>query len=125
MEGRLSPFSRDRPANMLRAMADAEKKGFMGGSMKFGVGDEVSGAEEVKGLGLPLRVLVVADLLPRGAHNAGASAPEAAIRLDPQRFDDIFGKLRPRIAVEVPSVLADGRNARLDLSPTSMKSFRP
>jgi type VI secretion system ImpC/EvpB family protein len=47
------------------------------------------------------------------------------VRVDPQRFDDLFNRLRPRIAIEVPSVLAEGRNARVDLSPTSMKSFRP
>lgn len=97
----------------------------MGGSMKFGVGDEISGTAEVKGALLPLRFLVVADLLPRAPFNAGASAPESPLRIDPARFDDLFGKLRPRIAVEVPSVLAEGRNARVDLAPTSLKSFRP
>ncbi|MFO0757542.1 MAG: type VI secretion system contractile sheath large subunit [Byssovorax sp.] len=107
-------------------MAGGEtKKGWIGGSMKFGVGDQVTGAPEVKGTALPLRFLVVADLLPRSPFNAGASPPEGPIRIDPARFDDLFGKLRPRIAVEVPSVLAEGRNARVDLSPTSLKSFRP
>lgn len=93
--------------------------------MKFGVGDQVTGTEEVRGPLLPLRFLVVADLLPRSPHNAGASAPESALRVDPARFDDLFGKLRPRIAVEVPSVLAEGRSARVDLAPSSLKSFRP
>ena len=74
---------------------------------------------------LPLRVLVVADLLPRDEHNAGASAPELAVRVDPLAFDDLFGRLRPRLAIEVPSVLAEGRKVRVDLSPTSLKSFRP
>ncbi|MEO7328851.1 MAG: type VI secretion system contractile sheath large subunit [Minicystis sp.] len=93
--------------------------------MKFGVGDEVSGTKEMKGQLLPLRFLVVADLLPRAPYNAGASAPESPIRVDAARLDDLFGKLRPRIAVEVPSVLAEGRSVRVDLAPTSLKSFRP
>ena len=32
----------------------------------------------------------------RAPYNAGASAPEAPLRVDPPRFDDLFGKLRPR-----------------------------
>jgi type VI secretion system ImpC/EvpB family protein/type VI secretion system ImpB/VipA family protein len=106
-------------------MAGGEIKGMMGGSMKFGVGDELTPEEKERGPLLPLRLLVVTNLIPEGEYNAGASAPEGAIRVDTQRFDDLFAKLRPRVAVEVPSVLAEGRNARVDLSPTSMKSFRP
>jgi type VI secretion system protein ImpC len=102
-----------------------ETKGFMGGGMKFNVGDEPSGGVEAQGPILPLRLLLVADLVPRDEHNAGASAPEAALRIDPTRFDELFTKLRPRIAVEVPSVLAEGRPVRIDLAPTSLKSFRP
>ncbi|NUQ74148.1 MAG: type VI secretion system contractile sheath large subunit [Polyangiaceae bacterium] len=101
-----------------------ETKGFMGGSMKFNTGDEIGGAG-AEGPILPLRMLLVADLVPRDEHNAGASAPEAAIRIDPARFEELFTKLRPRIAVEVPSVLAEGKPVRVDLAPTSLKSFRP
>ncbi len=104
----------------------SETKGFMGGSMKFNTGTEEGrmGVAE-QGSVLPLRVLVVAELVPRNEFNAGASAPETAIRVDAAQFDDLFGKLRPRIAVEVPSVLAEGKPVRVDLSPTSLKSFRP
>jgi type VI secretion system protein ImpC len=109
---------------MLAAMA-GETKGTMGGSMQFGVADELSAEERDRGPLLPLRVLVVTDLVPRSPYNAGASAPEGAIRVDPSRFDDLFGRLRPRLAVEVPSVLDEGRPARVDLSPTGLKSFRP
>jgi type VI secretion system ImpC/EvpB family protein/type VI secretion system ImpB/VipA family protein len=109
---------------MLGAMA-GEIKGTLGGSMKFGVSDELAAEERDRGPLLPLRVLVVTDLVPRSPHNAGASAPEGAIRVDPARFDDLFARLRPRLAVEVPSVLDEGRPARVDLSPTSLKSFRP
>lgn len=110
---------------MLLAMAGGETKGWMGGSMKFGVSEELSPDERERGPLLPLRLLVVTELIPRAPHNAGASAPEGVTRVDPARFDDLFGKLRPRIAIEVPSVLHDGRATRVDLSPTSMKSFRP
>lgn len=106
-------------------MAGREIKGMMGGSMKFGVGDELAPEEKERGPLLPLRILVVTNLIPDGEYNAGASAPEGALRVDPQRFDDLFNRLRPRIAIEVPSVLAEGRYARVDLSPTSLKSFRP
>src|SRR5512132_351390 len=110
---------------MLLAMAAGETKGWMGGSMKFGVSDELSPEERERGPLLPLRLLVVTELVPRAPHNAGASAPEGVIRVDLSRFDDLFGKLRPRVAIEVPSVLHEGRPTRVDLSPTSMKSFRP
>ncbi|MDI1476155.1 type VI secretion system contractile sheath large subunit [Polyangium sp. y55x31] len=104
----------------------AETKGFMKGGMNFNVGDEApEQLEQTEGPLLPLRVLVVADLLPRDEHNAGASAPELAVRVDPLAFDDLFTRLRPRIAIEVPSVLAEGNRARVDLAPTSLKSFRP
>jgi type VI secretion system ImpC/EvpB family protein/type VI secretion system ImpB/VipA family protein len=106
-------------------MAASEIKGMMGGSMKFGVGDELSADEKERGPLLPLRLLVVTNLVPEGAYNAGASAPEGALRVDPARFDDLFNRLRPRVAIEVPSVLNEGRNTRVDLSPTSLKSFRP
>jgi type VI secretion system protein ImpC len=103
----------------------AEKpKGWMGGNMSFNVSDAESNVEE-KGPILPLRVLVVADLAPGDEHNAGASPPEGAVRVDPTAFDDLFVRIRPRIAVEVPSVLAEGRAVRVDLAPTSFKSFRP
>lgn len=114
---------------MLLAMAGGETKGWMGGSMKFGVSDDVDHAggtdERERGPLLPLRLLVVTELVPRAPHNAGASAPEGVVRVDLSRFDDLFGKLRPRVAIEVPSVLHEGRATRVDLSPTSMKSFRP
>ncbi len=97
----------------------------MGGSMKFGVGDDLTPEERERGPLLPLRLLVVTDLVPRAPYNAGASAPEGVVHVDPARFDDLFTRLRPRIAVEVPSVLAGGKETRVDLSPTSLKSFRP
>src|SRR5262245_18267145 len=106
-------------------MAGSEIKGMMGGSMKFGVGDELTAEEKERGPLLPLRLLVVTHLVPHGEYNAGASAPEGVVRVDPQRFDDLFNRLRPRLTLEVPSVLAEGRVARFDLSPTSLKSFRP
>jgi type VI secretion system ImpC/EvpB family protein/type VI secretion system ImpB/VipA family protein len=106
-------------------MAGGDQKGFLTGGMKFGVGDDASDPAEARGPLLPLRVLVVSDLVPRDAHNAGASAPEGILRVDPSRFDELFGKLRPRVVIDVPSVLAEGRNVRVDLSPVSLKSFRP
>ena len=110
---------------MLVSMAGGETKGWMGGSMKFGVSDELGPDEKERGPLLPLRLLVVTELIARAPYNAGASAPESALRLDPARFDDLFGKLRTRAAIEVPSVLHEGRVTRIDFSPTSMKSFRP
>ncbi|MBW2526408.1 MAG: type VI secretion system contractile sheath large subunit [Deltaproteobacteria bacterium] len=74
---------------------------------------------------LPLRAILVADLLPRGEFNAGANAPEQAIRIDPTHLEGLFEKLRPRLAIEVESVLQEGAKVRIDLSPTSMGSFRP
>ncbi|EYF03380.1 type VI secretion system contractile sheath domain-containing protein [Chondromyces apiculatus] len=100
-----------------------ETKGFLTGQMKFNVSDEVGKGTEAPLL--PLRLIVVADLVPRDPHNAGASPPGSAIRIDPSRFDALFTTLRPRVAIEVPSVLADGRSVRVDLAPTSLKSFRP
>ncbi|AUX44629.1 hypothetical protein SOCE26_060950 [Sorangium cellulosum] len=98
-------------------------KGVLGEKFGLNVGDDAGPAE--RGPLLPLRVLVVADLVPRDPHNAGASPPAGSIRVDASRFDHLFTQLRPRIAIDVPSVLAGGRPARVDLSPASLKSFRP
>ena len=57
-------------------MAGSDTKGFFGGSMKFNVGEDVDASAGAALL--PLRMLVVADLVPRDAHNAGASAPAEA-----------------------------------------------
>ena len=103
-------------------MAEA-KKGWIKGNMSFQVGEEPD--VEERGPLLPLRILVVADLTPSDDHNAGASAPEGVTRLDPTAFDDLFTRIRPRVSVEVPSVLAEGRVARIELAPTSFRSFRP
>lgn len=105
-------------------MAREETKGFLTGQMKFGVGDDVDEVAEAATL-LPLRVLLLADLVPGDEWNAGASAPPSAIRVTSAELDGLFAKLRPRIALEVPSVVDDGRIVRVDLSPTSLKSFRP
>ncbi len=101
-----------------------ETKGFMKSGMSFNVGEDMP-AEQTEGPVLPLRMLVVTDLLPRDEYNAGANAPDLAIRVDPLAFDDLFTRLRPRIALDVPSVLHEGRNTRLDIPLTSLKSFRP
>jgi type VI secretion system protein ImpC len=105
-------------------MAREETKGFLTGQMKFGVGDDVDEVGEAATL-LPLRVLVLADLVPGDDWNAGASAPPTAIRVTSAELDGLFAKLRPRIALEVPSLVDDGRMVRVDLSPSSLKSFRP
>lgn len=103
----------------------AETKGFLGGSMKFNTGEEAGPKEKSEGPLLPLRVLVITDLVPSDEHNAGASAPEGPVVVDPKSFDDLFAKLRLRLAIEVPSVLRGGGVERVELAPTGMKSFRP
>lgn len=102
----------------------AGEKGFLVGGMKFGVGDDLP-AEVSDGPLLPLRLLVVADLCPRDEFNAGASAPERPWRIDPSDPDGLFEKFRPRLSIEVPSVLAEGRVEKIDFAPKSLKSFRP
>lgn len=99
------------------------KKGFIKGSLSFNVGEEPS--VEERGPILPLRIIVVANLAPRDEYNAGASAPEGALRLDPPHFDELFNRIRPRAMIEVPSVLAEGRMARVEVNLTSFKSLRP
>jgi len=74
---------------------------------------------------LPLRAVVVADLTARGAYNAGANPPPEPIAVRNGELDELFGRLAPRLAIEVESVLEDGKRVRVDLSPTSIKSFRP
>jgi type VI secretion system protein ImpC len=104
-------------------MAD---KGFLGGSMKFQVNeDDDSPAEVSEGPILPLRILVVAALTPTADANAGASAPERPVRLDPAEPAAIFTKVRPRIGIEVPNVLFGGQPTKVELAPSGLKSFRP
>lgn len=74
---------------------------------------------------LPLRVVAVTDLVPRAEHNAGANAPERPLRVDPSAFDELFAQLQPKCALEVESVLSEGKKVRVDFAPRSMKDFRP
>ncbi|NUP10772.1 MAG: hypothetical protein HOW73_32410 [Polyangiaceae bacterium] len=101
------------------------EKGFMMGSMKFSKGDEDAPPEVPEGPLLPLRILVVTSVVPTDESNAGAAAPEHPVRVDLSDPNFVFSKIRPRLKIEVPSVLDKGRPIKLDLAPTSLKSFRP
>lgn len=101
------------------------EKGFMLGSMKFAKGDEEGPAEVQEGPLLPLRILVVTSVVPNDEHNAGAAAPDSPVRVDLADPGQLFAKLRPRLRIEVPSVLDGGRLTKIDLAPTGLKSFRP
>ncbi len=105
-----------------RPMAE---KGFMVSSMKFKKQDDDSPPEMAEGPLLPLRILVLTHLVPSDEANAGASAPETLVRVDLADPGGIFNKIRPRLSIEVPSVLDRGRPVKIDLSPTGLKSFRP
>lgn len=107
---------------MLRAMSE---KGFMGGSMKFGVGDGDGPAEQHEGPLLPLRLLIVTSLVPSDDSNGGASAPETPVRIDLSNPSAIFTKIRPRAVIEVPSVLDGGRPTKIEFAPKDLRSFRP
>jgi len=74
---------------------------------------------------LPLRVLLVADLVPRPDYNAGASAPDHALRIDSADLATAFKKLKPRLSLELESVLLEGGLTRIEIAPTGLKSFRP
>jgi type VI secretion system ImpC/EvpB family protein/type VI secretion system ImpB/VipA family protein len=124
-----------------------DDKGFTLGGISFGTGDDppmkpqvgppgaqvssdrsaaaTAGAPQEALAGLPLRVLVVADLLPSPSHNAGTNAPEDALALTVGDFDGLFKRLKPKLAMEVESVLRDGAKVRVDFEPSSLKSFRP
>ncbi len=95
------------------------------GSMKFAKGDEEGPAEVQEGPLLPLRILVVTSVVPNDEHNAGAAAPDSPVRVDLADPGQLFAKLRPRLRIEVPSVLDGGRLTKIDLAPTGLKSFRP
>ncbi|MBL8741388.1 MAG: type VI secretion system contractile sheath large subunit, partial [Myxococcales bacterium] len=101
------------------------EKGFMMGSMKFATGEDDGPAEVSEGPLLPFRILVLTSIVPSDEANAGASAPEHPVRIDLADPAALFAKIRPRLSIEVPSVLDGGRPTKLDLSPTSLKSFRP
>jgi predicted component of type VI protein secretion system len=103
-------------------MAD---KGFISGSMKFDVSDDEAALEQSEGPVLPMRLVVVTRLTPGADESLGATPPTAPIRLDPAEPEALFAKLRPRLSIEVPSVLDGGRMTRLEIAPTSLKSFRP
>ena len=127
------------------SQGDDDKKGFDLGGIAFGIGrgsataatgklepKSAAAASEVRdeplpevGPLMPLRAVVVADLLPLSEFNAGAGAPGQAVRVDPSEFDELFKRLRPRISIEVESVLVEGKLVRVEIAPTSMKSFRP
>jgi type VI secretion system ImpC/EvpB family protein/type VI secretion system ImpB/VipA family protein len=124
-----------------------EDKGFVVGGISFGfgpgagqvsAGDPAPGEKtpparkpqpgapiELSDALLPLRVVAVVDLVPRGEFNAGAHPPEVPVAVDPAEFDTLFRRLQPKVALEIESVLHDGNRVRVDFAPTSLKSFRP
>jgi type VI secretion system protein ImpC len=125
---------------------DDKLKGFIGGSTSFQVGgDEKKGASlggssggasakiSTKGPSgdpgeqplLPAKLLVIAEMIPRGSHNAGGAAPENPVRLDPQDFEEIFSAFRPVLAIEVPSVVHGGQPTRIDLRFDGLRALRP
>lgn len=103
-------------------MAD---KGFMGTSLKFSTSDDDSPPEVPEGPLLPLRILVATHLVPSDEHNAGAAAPDKPVRLDLSDPTGVYAKIRPRIALEIPSVLDRGAVRKIEIAPTGVKSFRP
>jgi type VI secretion system protein ImpC len=74
---------------------------------------------------LPLRVAVIANLMPSSEFNAGSHAPEHPVRVRHAEIDGLFETLKPRIAIKVESVVAEGARVRVDIPLNSMKSFRP
>lgn len=107
---------------MLPAMSE---KGFMGGSMKFAVGEGDGPAEVPEGPLLPLRLLLVTSLVPTDDSNGGASAPQSPVRIDLSNPAGLFAKIRPRAVIEVPSVLDGGRPVKVEFAPQNLRSFRP
>lgn len=125
-------------------MNDDDKGGFQIGGIGFGVGGGTSVATvkgdlpsnasireggaaplEVDGMLLPLRVLVIADLVARAEYNAGLLPPEHPIVVQAPELDALFQRLRPKLALDVESVLHEGRKVRVDVELGSMQSFRP
>ncbi|MEZ4438025.1 MAG: type VI secretion system contractile sheath large subunit [Polyangiaceae bacterium] len=74
---------------------------------------------------LPVRMVVIADLLPRAEHHAGADPPDRPLRVTVGEPDRLFEQLAPKLAMEVESVLEDGKRVRVDFAPRSLTSFRP
>jgi type VI secretion system ImpC/EvpB family protein/type VI secretion system ImpB/VipA family protein len=121
---------------MLAPVSSDEKDegGIVLGGIGFGVPKEKGAPSQVTARGaapelgehlLPLRVLVVADLVPSDEHNAGASAPDEPLRVDVAHFDELFKRITPRAALEIGSVMDPPRKVRIDFAPAGMKSFRP
>jgi len=121
---------------------DKGLKGFMGGSSSFQVGGDDAEKGAAKGSGLkvstkspqddpsempllPARLLVIAEMIPRGTHNAGGAAPDNPVRLDPQEFEEVFSAFRPTLAIDVPSVVHAGQQQRIDLRVDGLRMFRP
>ncbi len=95
------------------------------GSSAFQTSDGDGPPEQTEGPLLPMRVLVMTPLVPTDAANAGATPPSTPIRLDGHAPEALFQRVRPRLRLAVPSVLAAGKPAEVDVAPTSLRSFRP
>lgn len=124
---------------------DDDKGGFVIGGIGFGVGPAKPVAQvskgpaesreparegdatplEVDGVVLPLRVLVLSDLVARPEWNAGIYPPDEPVRVHATDVDALFGRLAPKLALDVESVLHEGAKVRVDVPLTSMLSFRP
>lgn len=123
--------------------SDEHKGGFSLGGIGFGVGAPRASAEvatgeraarpgaavdglvEVEGMVLPMRVLVVGDFTPVAENNAGILPPTHAVRLAAGELDALFSALKPRLSLEVESVLHEGAKIRVDVPLGSLLAFRP
>jgi type VI secretion system ImpC/EvpB family protein/type VI secretion system ImpB/VipA family protein len=113
---------------------DKKEGGFVVGGISFGVGPskpiesgssrKAAPVERDEAL-MPLRVLAVGDFIPKNEHNAGINAPDHPVTVEPAGLDALFGKLSPRVALEVESVLHDGGKVRVDVNLNNLQSFRP
>lgn len=118
---------------------DDDKGGIVLGGIHFGVGNgrppaateapattsNPAGPVAVDGLVLPMRLLVLADLVPQGEFNAGILAAESPIVVHAAELEPLFAKLSPRLALDIESVLHEGKKARFDVPLSSILSFRP
>ncbi len=90
---------------------------------------EVSGSFGATGAEIPrmpLRVVVLSELLPRDLRTGGSSERRERIAVDRRTFDEVMADFAPRVRLDVPDRLSGGSEPLIvELALDRLKSFRP
>jgi type VI secretion system ImpB/VipA family protein len=107
-------------------MAEQRDAGRASGIASFGVSFGDAPPPEEGETKSSLRIVVIAELVPRPDWSAGRPPPGDAMPIDAESFDRVLGGYAPALAIDVDDPFSrDDKPLRVDLLWRDRKSLRP